>query len=458
MTRDIIQLSKKPLCLSSLNQLEISTVSEAGVDNPTAVESLKKTIHSLVEESHLRSATHQGNILVVDNNEANLDLLSRQIEKQGYSAMAVASGQQALKMIQTGQYDLILLDVIMPGMNGYQVLKWLRESKWRHIPVIMISSLDEIESVAICIEMGAEDYLPKPFNSVLLRARIEACLEKKRLRDQEASYLTQLAQANQEITILNDRLKAENLRLSAELEVTRQLQQMILPKETELSQIDELEIAGFMQPAEEVGGDYYDVVQHNGRVKIGIGDVTGHGLESGVLMIMVQTAVRTLMENNETNPKKFMDVLNRTIYNNVQRMSSDKNLTLSLVDYHRGELSLSGQHEEIILVRADGEVERIDTIDLGFPIGLEENIIDFVDQTQLQLNSGDIVVLYTDGITEAENSLGQQYGLEQLCKVVGQNWQQSVNEIKQAVIDDLQQHIDKQKIHDDITFVVLKRK
>jgi sigma-B regulation protein RsbU (phosphoserine phosphatase) len=97
-----------------------------------------------------------------------------------------------------------------------------------------------------------------------------------------------------------------------------------------------------MQPADEVGGDYYDVLSYDGRVKIGIGDVTGHGLESGVLMIMVQTAVRTLLENNETDPVKFLSVLNRTIYHNIQRMNIDKSMSIALLDYEEGKLRLSG--------------------------------------------------------------------------------------------------------------------
>ena len=268
--------------------------------------------------------------------------------------------------------------------------------------------------------------------------------------------LEALEQSQKEITTLNDRLKAENLRMSAELEITRQLQQMILPKDPELNQIAGLDIAGFMEPAEEVGGDYYDVLQHNGHIKIGIGDVTGHGLESGVLMIMVQTAVRTLLANNETDPTKFLNTLNRTIYDNLQRMNSDKNLTLALLDYKEGTVRLSGQHEEIIVVRSGGRVERIDTIDLGFPIGLESDITDFVAQTSVQLNPRDVVVLYTDGITEAENMAGMQYGVDRLCQVVSQNWQLSAGEIRQAVIDDLKQHIGQQKIFDDITLLVLK--
>ncbi len=277
------------------------------------------------------------------------------------------------------------------------------------------------------------------------------------LEEEVKERTAQVSQANAEIIALNERLKAENLRMSAELAITRQLQQMILPKDQELSEIEGLEIAGFMEPADEVGGDYYDVVKHDGRVKIGIGDVTGHGLESGVLMIMAQTAVRTLLASNETDPVKFLNVVNRTLYDNVQRMNSDKTLTLCLLDYHDRTLRLSGQHEEMLVVRNGGLVERIDTIDLGFPIGLEPDISDFVAETQVQLNPGDLVVLYTDGITEAENMNKLPYGLERLCDLIQHNWQSSAAEIKQIVIEDVRQHIGEQKVYDDITLLVLKQ-
>jgi serine phosphatase RsbU (regulator of sigma subunit) len=278
------------------------------------------------------------------------------------------------------------------------------------------------------------------------------------LEDKVSERTAQLAKANQEITSLNERLKEENLRLSAELEVTRQLQQMVLPKQSELDDIEGLEIAGFMEPADEVGGDYYDVLQQDGKVKISIGDVTGHGLESGVLMLMTQTAVRTLQESNQTDPVKFLDILNRTIYGNVQRINPYKNLTLSVLDYADGTLSLSGQHEEMIVVRSGGKVERIDTANLGFPIGMEDNIADFIASEQVQLNSGDVVVLYTDGITEAFDMNQEEYGLERLCEVVSRNWERSPQGIRQAVINDLRRHIGEQKVFDDITLVVLKQK
>lgn len=267
----------------------------------------------------------------------------------------------------------------------------------------------------------------------------------------------QLATANQQITKLNEKLKAENIRMSAELDILREMQQLILPKREELEAIQGLDIAGFMEPADEVGGDYYDILHTDGVVTIGIGDVTGHGLESGILMVMTQAVVRTLKEIQETNPVRFLDTLNRTIYKNVQRMNSDKNLTLSIVNYAFGNISISGQHEEAIIVKKGGQIERIKTTDLGFPIGLDEEIADFISQTTVALEPGDGVVLYTDGIPEAKNINKKFYGMERLCEVVSMNWHKNAEQIKQAAIDDLRQFIGEQKVFDDITLVVLKR-
>jgi predicted ATPase/serine phosphatase RsbU (regulator of sigma subunit) len=287
---------------------------------------------------------------------------------------------------------------------------------------------------------------------------IENALLYRTLEDKVTERTAQLARANQEISTLNERLKKENLRMSAELDIVKQLQQMVLPKESELETIAGLEIAGFMEPADEVGGDYYDVLQQDDGAKISIGDVTGHGLESGVLMIMAQTAVRTLQKMNETDPVKFLDVLNQTLYDNLQRIESDRNMTLAILDYAGGVLKLSGQHEEAIVVRADGTLECIDTMNLGFPIGLVDDIGDFIAQTEMQLNPGDVVVLYTDGIPEAFDINKGQYGLERLRQVVVENRQRTAKEIRDAAIEDVRRYIGVQKVFDDITLVVMKQK
>ncbi len=284
------------------------------------------------------------------------------------------------------------------------------------------------------------------------------------LEQRVAERTAELSDANDKIMELNNRLvslnvelEQENLRMGTELEITRRLQQMVLPREEELEDIADLDIACYMEPANEVGGDYYDVIQHEGRVKIGIGDVTGHGLESGVLMLMVQTAVRTLLLNRVQDPRIFLNVLNRIIYENTRRMASDKNLTLSLLDYREGKLCLAGQHEEVLLMRGNGEAELIDTIDLGFMLGIEADITNFIDYQEFELQPGDGIVLYTDGITEARNAERRMYGLERLSKIVKDNWQSTAGEIRDEVVNDLRKHIGKEKVLDDLTLLVIKQ-
>jgi serine phosphatase RsbU (regulator of sigma subunit)/sensor domain CHASE-containing protein len=276
--------------------------------------------------------------------------------------------------------------------------------------------------------------------------------------EQQKQTLAKLADANTEIQTLNEKLKSDNLRMGAELEITRELQQKILPKSEELEQVNDLDIAGFMEPASEIGGDYYDVLQNHERTLISIGDVTGHGLESGILMVMTQTAVRTLLAANITNYHLFLNLINQVIFENVQRMNSDKTLTLALLDYQKGKITLTGQHEEMIVVRADGEIECISTIDLGFPVGLEPDISEYIAQTEIELFTGDGVVLYTDGLTEAEDKDLNQYGSERLCEVLKHNWHHSAREIQQAVIEDLRSHLGDIPFEDDVTILVMKQK
>jgi adenylate cyclase len=137
-------------------------------------------------------------LLLVDDNEDNLYTLSLRLKREGYNHIVTAgNGREALERLQAQPFDLVLLDIMMPELNGYEVLAAMKsDARLRHIPVIMISAVDEIDSVTRCIEQGAEDYLSKPFNPVLLRARVGACLEKKRLRDQELLHVKELAELN----------------------------------------------------------------------------------------------------------------------------------------------------------------------------------------------------------------------------------------------------------------------
>ena len=148
-------------------------------------------------------------LLVVDDIDDNQFALTRRLARQGYlNVTTAADGRQALELLHSRPFDLVLLDIMMPTVNGYEVLAQMKaSSSLRHIPVIMISAVDEIESVIRCIELGAEDYLPKPFNPTLLRARVGACLERKRLHDQVTARTRELSEALEQQTATSEVLQ-----------------------------------------------------------------------------------------------------------------------------------------------------------------------------------------------------------------------------------------------------------
>ena len=179
-------------------------------------------------ESGDAPSTHKGVILVVDDNDDNRDMLSRRLRRQSYEVLTAAGGRAALGVLAAAPVDLVLLDVMMPDLDGYAVLQHLKaDPVLRDIPVLMISALDDLDSVVRCIQLGAEDYLGKPFEPVLLQARIGACLEKKRLHDQEARHRRELAAFNETL----ERRVADQV---AQLERLGRLKRFFSPQLAEL--------------------------------------------------------------------------------------------------------------------------------------------------------------------------------------------------------------------------------
>jgi sigma-B regulation protein RsbU (phosphoserine phosphatase) len=281
------------------------------------------------------------------------------------------------------------------------------------------------------------------------------------LEAQVQARTTNLNDANERINQLNTRLQDENMRMERELDVTRKLQQMVLPSAGELAAIPVLDIATYMAPADEVGGDYYDalLVTHEGKthLNLAIGDVAGHGLESGVVMIMAQAIVRALHSSSKFSLADILQILNLTLYDNLARMQVDRSLTLALLTCSGDQLQICGQHESLLIVRASGEVETHSTLDLGLPLALEPDIRQHLNQAHFELAPGDGIVLYTDGITEAENSQRQQYGLTRLSTIISQHWHAGAHAVKDAIITDVRDYIGEQTVFDDITLVVAQK-
>jgi adenylate cyclase len=215
-------------------------------------------LHPILAQGHAPLAPAlRGLILVVDDNEDNRDVLSRRLLRDGQEVMLADGGRQALRMLQRYPFDLILLDIMMPEMDGYQVLEAVKaDPQLRYLPIIMITAVDDVESIIRCVEMGADDYLLKPFNRVLLRARIGSLLERKRLRDQELRNTAQLTNMIKEMEVQRERSQTLLLNILPMI-VAEELQQKgtVEPMYFEDVSILFADIVGFTLSTEQLPAD-----------------------------------------------------------------------------------------------------------------------------------------------------------------------------------------------------------
>lgn len=281
----------------------------------------------------------------------------------------------------------------------------------------------------------------------LIQGQQAALADVRKLASQQSVKLAQQQAALLEV----EKLARE--RLEQELELARQIQVGILPRRLAA---DGLELTACMTTATEVGGDYYDVLPVEGGCWIGIGDVSGHGVTSGLIMLMVQSVVSALVAKDpEASPRDAVTILNRVLFENIRhRLIKDDFVTLSLLRVMDRRIVFAGAHEHFLVCRArTGQTEPIVTP--GTWLGVMPDISSYTTETTLELEQDDLVVLYTDGITEARNVGGAQYGLERLGEVVQRNRRRPIEEVRDAVLDDVSSWAARRE--DDATLVLLRR-
>jgi PAS domain S-box-containing protein len=264
------------------------------------------------------------------------------------------------------------------------------------------------------------------------------------------SYIVAVAR---DITERLCRIKAESEAqlLAREMELAKKIQTVLLPQKPEISGY---EIAASCEPAEQVGGDYYDVISVGGFDWIVIGDVSGHGVSSGLVMMMVQTAIHTmLIQNPQVPTSRLLSVINRTIYENIARMDEQKHMTIIIIACRKdGFFNFSGLHEDILFWCAENrKVEKIETD--GMWIGIEPDISKMLPVSEFRLGTGDCIILYTDGIIEARGKDGRYFGTERLTAIIEASGGKSASEIHAAILNALK---DFEK-PDDVTLFVMKR-
>ncbi len=324
-------------------------------------------------------------ILIVDDNEANRDLLLRRVRRGGYEATAVADGSKALERLAKEPFDLVLLDVMMPGMTGYEVLEAIKSDETlSRIRVIMVSALDEIDSVVRCIDLGADDYLPKPFNPTLLAARIASSLDRK---------------------TADDLIRREAERMERDLEIGREIQAGFFPNE--IPQPPGWEVAVQFQAAREVGGDFYDVFMlPDGRLGFLIADVCDKGVGAALYMALFRTLLRSQLTTLGASLPKAVAWVSDYIAMNHGDSNMFATVFAAAADLTTGKVSYvnAGHNPPLILRR--GEIAEIGptATAVGLLPGLE-----FPAGTET-LQPGETLLAFTDGITEATRADLEQFG------------------------------------------------
>lgn len=239
----------------------------------------------------------------------------------------------------------------------------------------------------------------------------------------------------------------------SEMELAKRIQTALLPDEEKISGF---EVAARMVPAKEVGGDYYDIIETaNGDKWVTIGDVSGHGVDSGLIMMMAQTSMLSMVSNS-TNPmpSEVLNSINTVIRENLSRLGSDHYVTMMAIKFNGSCMTIAGKHQDIIIYRtATNKTETISTN--GTWLGIAEKIGHFQKDRKVQINDGDIILLYTDGITEATNKKGKMYGLSRLEQAFDQYADLPINKILNKIIREVTNFQEEQS--DDMTLLVIKK-
>jgi serine phosphatase RsbU (regulator of sigma subunit) len=385
---------------------------------------------------------HRARVLVVDDNELNRKLLTRALEQQGHSATTTQNGREALALLRKDggdDFDVVLLDILMPEMDGYATLAEMQgDSLLRHIPVIMISALDEMDSVIRCIELGATDYLPKPFNPTLLRARIGASLEKKRLRDQEQKVLRALER---------------------ELEIGREIQSGFLPRE--LPQPPGWEIAARFQPAHEVAGDFYDAFYlGEEKVSLVVGDVCDKGVGAALFMALVRSLFRALALRNFATKGSDAARLEYTITQTndyIVETHGNSNMFatafVAALDLKSKSITYvnAGQNPPLIIGNNRVRAELVRTGPaIGVIPGMKFDVLD------ARLETGETLLAYTDGVTDAVDPNRNEFSANRL-ESLAQLEHSSAADLLDAIQSELRNHIASVPQIDDITLLAARR-
>jgi sigma-B regulation protein RsbU (phosphoserine phosphatase) len=384
--------------------------------------------------------TIKESILVVDDTPANLRLLSQMLSQEGYRVRAVTSGARALASVQVSRPDLILLDIKMPEMNGFEVCEQLKaDPRTRDIPIIFVSALDELEDKVQAFTAGCVDYITKPFQFAEVLARAETHLALRKLQEQ-------LRDANR-------KLRDANRRLERELALAGRVQASFLPSEFPLT--PGWQISAALKPARQTSGDFYDVISlPNGRLGLLVADVVDKGVGAALFMALCRTLIRTYASTHPARPDLVLDAVNHRVLSETE---TDQFVTAfyGILDPATGTLTYcnAGHPPALLLGREPKAAQYLTKTGMALGVIDTENW----EQATARLAPGDFLVLYSDGVTDAENEQGAAFSLERLQACLRANLERSAQEIQSAILGEIREFMGQAIQFDDITLMVVVR-
>jgi phosphoserine phosphatase RsbU/P len=406
-------------------------------------------------------------VLIVDDVPANLKILRDALRPEGYNILVAASGEDALRTASRSVPDLILLDVMMPGMNGFEVCRRIKDDDdIKHIPVIFLTALEDKSGLVEGFTAGGVDYVTKPFEKEEVLARIDTHLKVSRLS-------RALVQKNTELTETLNRLQEETDRREAadaalvetelrqmrkELDIAHRIQMAMLPQlDSGMQARTEFDIAARMETARAVGGDLYDffLIDEN-RLGIVIGDVADKGIPAALFMAMCRTQLRSTALTGLA-PHACLEQVNQLLSRDNDTMMF-VSVFYGILDLRTGAFEYSiGGHPLPYLLKPKGEngIEQLEfTGDIV--LGVMEHAT--YQSKQIELQPGDSVFLYTDGVSDAMDSSKQFYTDARLEALLLQVRGHTSDSIVQRVVDDVDRFASGVDQFDDITVLAITYK
>lgn len=387
---------------------------------------------------------HPPKILIVDDTPLNVNLMEQALEELGYQTVSATNGLEALQQIADAQPDVMLLDIMMPVMDGFQVLTRVKADKhMRDLPIIVISAVTDMPSIVRGIELGADDFLPKPFEPAILRARLSNSLNKKRLHEQEQI----VARA-----------------MERELEIGREMQADFLPNK--LPRVAGWEFAAYFQAARQVAGDFYDVfaLSQTHRIGILIGDVSDKGVGAALYMALFRTLLRATIQSDEfglgaraesdaARLSESIRLTNNYVAGMHGHTSMFATLFAALLDPATGTLWYTNQgHMPPLVLDARGSKTELGSN--GVPLGMR--LRETIEVRETRIARGETLLMYSDGITDAQNARKQFLDEITLMNEIRAFGAHSAPAQIDHIIEMVNAHVGDAPRFDDMTLVAVK--